>query len=384
MPRVLVNASNLHNGGGVQVATSFIEELAELLNHLHCYDLYIYASSEVDNNLKSSNFDVGIFKNYQVFNVYGLEALKPNVARKFYGFDKVFTIFGPLYLPKTIPNHIVGFAQAWIIYPKNECYNRIPLLERIKTRFKYLVQAQFFKTPDSLIVELEHAKQGLIEELGIATEKIYVAYNCISKIYLNENFWQAVNVPKVEGFLRLGFLGRNYSHKNTEIFPKIVNALEKFHNIRARFYVTFTTQEWASCTPEFRTVCINVGPISVAQCPRFYQALDAVVFPSLLECFSATPLEAMAMQKPLFASDRPFNRDICGSHAHYFDPLSAFSAAKVIATVFSEGGPEARALHEAREHAINFSSPKERAEKYLAFLMGDTIPDHSPKNSPLD
>jgi len=84
------------------------------------------------------------------------------------------------------------------------------------------------------------------------------------------------------------------------------------------------------------------------------------------------------MEKPLFASDRPFNRDICGPHAHYFDPLDPSSAAQAIANVFKGNGPDPIALKAAREHAINFSSPKERAEKYLALLMGEN-PDNQSK-----
>jgi glycosyltransferase involved in cell wall biosynthesis len=100
--------------------------------------------------------------------------------------------------------------------------------------------------------------------------------------------------------------------------------------------------------------------------------MDAVIFPSLLECFSATPLEAMVMGKPLFASDRPFNREVCHSHAHYFDPLSPASAATAIAKVFANGVADPRALQIARDHAIHFSNPKERAKEYLSLLMQST------------
>jgi glycosyltransferase involved in cell wall biosynthesis len=283
-------------------------------------------------------------------------------------FAAVFTVFGPLYVWKLAGVNITGFAQAWIIYPDNECYAMLPFMQRIKTRLKYWVQGLFYKRADVLVVELEHVKQRLMRVLGIPGERIHVLHNCISSIYLDVSVWQPLDVPKAQGFLRLGFLGRNYMHKNTVIFPAIAAALAQQHGLEARFYVTFTDQEWAACTPEFRAVCINVGPLSVAQCPHFYLALDAVVFPSLLECFSATPLEAMAMQKPLFASDRPFNRDICGDHAHYFDPLDPVSAAAAIASVFVGPGPDASALQAARAHAIHFSSPKERAEKYLTLL----------------
>ena len=138
--------------------------------------------------------------------------------------------------------------------------------------------------------------------------------------------------------------------------------------MKVLFYVTLTDQEWKSCSREFKEVCVNVGELKISQCPHFYQSMDAMIFPSLLECFSSMPLETMFMKKPLFASDRPFNREICGPHANYFDPLSPIDAADKIFNVFSNNYPKLEDLCKAQEHAINFSSPKKRAKKYLDLL----------------
>jgi glycosyltransferase involved in cell wall biosynthesis len=325
----------------------------------------------VDDNLRAFSNIPGSEGDYSVINIFGFQLFYSPYANLLCKFDVVFTIFGPLYIFRKPYKSIVGFAQAWIIYPNNECYKMLPVIDRFKMRLKYLIQGFFFKRADELVVELEHVKQGLINQLSFPAERIHVIHNCISSIYLNDSLWHPVLFPPTDGFLRLGFIGRNYIHKNTVIFPKVVSELALSHGIVARFFVTFTEKEWTDCSPEFRSVCINVGPLAVAQCPKFYEALDAVVFPSLLECFSVTPLEALAMQKTLFASDRPFNRDICGPHAHYFDPLAPSDAAKAIANVFGGLGPDPDALLAGREHAIHFSNPKERAEKYLALLMGD-------------
>ena len=107
MKRILINAANLHVGGGVQVAASFILELSEMLNNFTGCQLVVYASTAVDANLSLSGLDRSNFHNYHIVNVRGLEALKPKNAKKFYGFDLVFTIFGPLYLPRRIKNHIM-------------------------------------------------------------------------------------------------------------------------------------------------------------------------------------------------------------------------------------------------------------------------------------
>lgn len=365
---MIINASNLHIGGGVQVAASFIHELRATPQSTPLPALFI--SKEVNGNLiEGTNNNAHPRLHCEVTDTFGLKSFWKN-AKLFTGKNRrVFTVFGPFYaIPfKTIS--IVGFAQAWIIYPRNECYALLTTRQRLSLKIKFWIQAQFFKLADVIVVELDHVKSGLVNELGIDANRIHVVHNCISAIYTDRSLWQPLHLPNVRCDRKIGFLGRNYSHKNTAIFPAIALSLKTTYNINAVFYVTFNEDEWNSCTDAFKDVCINVGTLKASQCPSFYEAMDAVVFPSLLECFSATPLETMAMEIPLFASDRPFNRDVCGEHAHYFDPLAPETAARAIANVFANGGPDPEALRAAREHAINFSNPKERAEKYLALLM---------------
>lgn len=368
MPRITINAANLHAGGVVQVASSFLTELVN--EGLETEISRIFVSSEVARNLAPSVLASRSDK-FKVIDSFGIRGCGVNDKIISRHAETVFTIFGPFYNFRRSSRNIVGFGQAWIIYPRNECYAGMSLLELWKTRLKYWIQGYFFRRADVLIVELDHVRDGLIHELGIPPERIRVVRNCLSSIYHDEGLWQDVTVPQVACDLRLGFLGRNYRHKNTAIFSKVAAVLAQSHGIVARFHVTFTDAEWRACSPEFRAVCINVGPLTVAQCPSFYRQIDAVVFPSLLECFSVAPLEAMAMERPLFASDRPFNRDICGEHAYYFDPLDAESIAARIAEVLSGHRSDGEALRAARNHAMNFSSPAERAEKYLAILTED-------------
>lgn len=362
---ILVNSSNLHTGGGVQVAVSFLTEMASLELP---QGLSLFVSDEVHRNLTSAGYRPPLSVDYRVENTHGFDLVGLFRRGPMDRFKTVFTIFGPLYRLRPPFRSIVGFAQPWIIYPNNECYAMLPPLERLKMRLKFRIQSWFFRRADMIVVELEHVRQGLVRELGIPPERIHVVHNCLSSLYQKEELWRPVDIPEVACDLRLGFLGRNYLHKNTAIFPRVAEILRRKYGIDAKFFVTFTEDEWQACSPEFRAACVNLGPLNVAQCPSFYRAMDAVVFPSLLECFSATPLEAMAMERPLIASDRPFNRDVCGAHAHYFDPLDPESAAAQIAAVFEGAGPDPQALRAARDHAINFSSPRKRAEKYLELI----------------
>lgn len=351
----------------MQVGTSFIAELTRMPKLPQ--ELVVWASTEVDANLQNIGCNLSNLPVYEVVNSYGIKMLCSSLAKRMQDFSVVFTIFGPLYVWWLPSQCITGFAQAWIIYPNTEINPSENLSKRLVSRLKFKLQSIFFSRSDQLIVELDHVKEGLLNK-GVGSQtSIHVVRNCVSSLYIDRNGWQEVALYDDEADIKLGFVGRNYVHKNTGIFPTLIDILQVKHGIKASIYVTFTDEEWCACDASFRSSVINVGPLSVAQCPTFYSRMDGVIFPSLLECFSATPLEAMAMEKPLFASDRPFNRDICLGYAHYFDPLSAASAAQAIAQYFRCGGPNQEALRSAREHAINFSNPKERAQKYLNLLM---------------
>jgi glycosyltransferase involved in cell wall biosynthesis len=364
--KFLINASNLHTGGGVQVATSVISELSSFVEAAP--NIHVSASSVVDRNLRSINAQLERFGGYRVQDTFGLAALWQNSPNYLDNYDVVFTIFGPLYSWRRPHRSVVGFAQPWIIYPDNEIARQLPWIKRIQQRLKYWVQSQFFSRADLMIVELDHVREGLVRQGVAPSRNIRVIHNTLSALYSAPSMWRPVNIPSVTADIRLGFIGRDYAHKNTAIFPAVREHLRKQHGIEASFYVTFTPDEWAACSSSFRDCCVNVGALDVSQCPSFYQAMDGVIFPSLLECFSATPLEAMAMERPLFASDRPFIRDVCGAHAHYFDPMDAASAATCIAAYFKSGEPRRSALAAAREHALNFSNPTNRAREYLACL----------------
>ena len=364
--KILISAANLHNGGGVQVASSFINELPFLLS-VAVKEFDILVSSEVDRNIEQSvkNF----FKNYTVYNIFGIKNYKKN-SGVFDGYDLVFTVFGPCYYPvKGID--IVGFAQSWILYPSNECYSMLLGLEKLKYKLKFHLQKIFFKKSDVCVVELEHAKQRLVELNIFKSEHIHVVYNTVSNVYFSPENWEKVKIEP-SNKIKIGLISRDYFHKNTNILPKIKCILKKKYNKDVDFYVTFNELEWQSKSLDFHTNIINVGPLKINECPSFYEGMDAIIFPSLLECFSATPLEAMIMKKPLFASDRGFIKDVCLDFAYYFEPTDPESAAVVIHNfIENQCNEELEAkLLAAKKHAENFSNARQRAVKYVDIIEG--------------
>lgn len=367
MPNFLLYAANLHVGGAVQVTASVIDEISRM-DGGEAADISLLVSSQVDRNLRAIRVPLERFRDYRVEDHAGIRALARDLRPALADADAMLVMFGPLYQMRVPVPCVVGFAQPWIIYPDNEVHRRQPLLGRLRTRAKFGLQSLFFRKADILAVELEHVQRGVVRAGIAAQDRVRVVRNCLSALYTQPERWTpAPQIGTGTGF-RLGFVGRNYPHKNIGIFPDVRKILQRDHGLDVTLYVTFTDDEWAACTPEFRAAAVNVGPLDVAQCPSFYRQLDGVLFPSLLECFSATPLEAMAMQRPLFASERPFNRDVCGDAGFYFDPLDPAGAANTIAAYIRDRAANQEKVDLAYRYVMSLPGPDVRARQYLECL----------------
>ncbi|PCD87711.1 glycosyltransferase [Vibrio mediterranei] len=366
--KILINASNIHTGGGVQVASSFISELREILKNDTQYSVSVIVSSQVERNLpKLLNKEV--FADFTVLDIFGLSLFNLGHIQSFSGFDVVFTVFGPFYLPLRTKKHICGFAQPWIAYPKNDVYPKMNFPTKLQYKAKYLLQSLFFRTYDLLVVEQEHVKIALVDQ-GYNKDNIRVVSNCVSSVYDTPSEWARIEeLPEPNSkSLTLGFIGRAYLHKNVSILKDVQSLLCDKYNIHVSFLLTLKSCEMRQHGLEGVPGFYSVGAITVEQCPSFYNAIDALVFPSLLECFSASPIEAMKMSTPVFASNYPFITEVCRENAYYFDPLDADSIAKSIygAYIHSEGMISKR--NNALEMVNKMPTARDRALEFFSLI----------------
>jgi glycosyltransferase involved in cell wall biosynthesis len=364
--RVLINMSNIHGGGALQVAISFVSELF-FINKRN-WNVTVLISSEIASGVDGSALEISAW-NFEIFDTYGLKTLVSNLNKYQKQFDVVYTLFGPKYTLAKANVDIVGFAQLWILEFDNPISSSLSFLERSKLRLKFSLQKWFFQRADRLVVELEHVKRSLAEKHIFNSGHISVVHNTLSSLYLDSKLWQDVAVNHKKGEIAIGFVTRDYSHKNIKILPRVAKILNEQYRLPVRFYLSLNDSEWANYQQDFNGLGETVGSLNVYQCPRFYEQMDAVIFPSLLECFSATPLEALAMKKPLFASDRGFVRDVCKEYAIYFDPLDADNIARVIGRYFMGAQKSDDELEAARNHVFAFSNAKQRAQDYLNIIQ---------------
>lgn len=326
---VLINAANLHYGGGVQVASSFI---SDLLNEKINYSIVV--SSEVYANLEGIVSDKSLLERLVVTDLFGFRRLTKEQKSIFEGYKLCFTVFGPIYFNVKALVHICGFAQPWIAYPKNEVYGMLSLKERLKTKIKFAIQKFYFRKYDKLVVEQKHIKNALISQ-GFKQSDIIVIPNAVSGVFSDVNAWEPIEVPLPTGFT-VGFIGRNYLHKNLKILSDVSYILDEKFNVKVNFLFTLDEQEMIENGFSSKDNFYSLGKLKLTQCPSFYKAIDALIFPSLLECFSASPIEAKKMGIKVIASNRDFVTDLINLNDVYlFEPTSADSIASAIVKAFS-------------------------------------------------
>ena len=248
---VLINGSNLHVGGGVAVATSYIKSLS--LKKTLEFDISLLVSTKIMKNLKDLDTDFSVFKSVKSIDYVGIKALWSGLAKELSDYDLVFTVFGPAYTMRKPAKHIVGFAQPSIIYPDSRAFLKIPVHLRKVQRLKFKMQELFFAKADALVVELEHVKLGLQKIPAFRDKKIYVVNSAVDSVFSEPDRWLAIDTPMgSDRRIKLGLISRNYAHKNLDLLPYIKQTLKEKHAIEADLFVTFVPEEWDTCSDFFK------------------------------------------------------------------------------------------------------------------------------------
>ena len=320
MKKITLNFSNIRLGGAKQVAISFLLELTN--KDIDRFSILV--SKEIFEELKSINYE--FIKSIKIFNSSFFKIFSFSLLPQIRKAHLIFTLFGPFY-GFTLSKTITGFAQPWILYPNNLVYNQISFFEKYKLKLKFFIQTLFFRKDNLLITETDISKNILKTNLDF--NNIEVVSNSLNNIYYNFN----PQIKVENSFFRIGVIGRNYSHKNLQILPGIFNHLRDNYNLNTSFYVTLTDKEFETMSANFKDCIENLGPLQVKDCPDFYSKMDFIFFPSLLEVFSATPLESLYMKKPLICCDLPFNKGFLEEFAFYTKPNDSIDSARVISEV---------------------------------------------------
>jgi len=189
-----------------------------------------------------------------------------------------------------------------------ECFSKPELA------YRKLVYGRAARDSDLVIAISEHAKQTLIERLGMSQERVRVIHLGVDLAKFTPS-----NATREEF---LFYPANRWAHKNHERLFEAFSILRQAHP-DLRLVITGSGHD-AFPVPDGVQ---NLGRVSEEHLVRLYQTAAVLVYPSLFEGFGIPLVEAMATGCPIAAADSSSIPEIVGDAAELFNPRSGFSIA---------------------------------------------------------
>ena len=369
--RLLINTASTFKGGSVQVANSFLRECIRIEDCQFGVALgpglsHLVRDEDYPQNFRFFRLDYRPAQRVLSFQRAAKDLKKIEAVFKP---DAVFTTSGPSYWRPRAP-HLMGFNLAHNLYPDSPYFTSIlSPLQRIRWWAKStLIHHYTKKYADAWVVQTDDVNQRLRQ--WITSERVYTVPNTISGAYLAAQQDEcAERDSHGEGakVFNLLVLSSYYRHKNLEILNDVIRLLRKRGISDIRFTMTLPDQDFENTiSPQNRDWIDNLGPQLPDNCPALYKRSDALFMPSLLECFSANYVEAMAMKRPIITTNLGFARTICSNAALYYEPLSAGNALERILGLSADKQLYANLVRAGQEELRRFGTPGQRANAYLS------------------
>ena len=364
---ILINASNLKAGGGLQVADSICRELYKFQQHT----ITVVMSSCLRNTYTA----IEAYPNVKLY-VYDL---KNNLSIIFLGRDKfldnlvidnnidsVITIFGPSRWNPRVP-HISGFALSQLLIPESPFFKILGLKDKIWFKiYNYAVKIAFKRSGKNFYTENPFISERL--KALFPDSRVYTVTNYYNQVFDNEGEWRKKVLPEFDGVTLLT-IATPYIHKNVTIAAYAARLLRKQHpGFRFRFVFSFEKNDYRTELKGIEDCFLFIGKVDISECPSLYQQSDIVFTPTLIECFTAAYPEAMRMKKPIVTTDLEFAHGLCGNAAFYYSALDPQSCADVIFKVATDEGLRKQIVLNGEKQLACFDNYSERAKKLISIV----------------
>jgi glycosyltransferase involved in cell wall biosynthesis len=371
--RVLLNVTTAVKGGALHLATSLIREALASGDRIDWHiAISRLAKQELDRLSLSLPACVTVLEKSPSRSRRSRRALAKLELQ--IRPDCVFTPYGPAYVRFRTP-HLVGVAEPYVLHPSRLAYRTLPFPHGwIKVFVSAKYRGHWFRKADAWWVETERAKRGLVERLALPPDRIHVVPNTCSAQYRDQQTRR--DFPESSRELRLLYFTAPYWHKYLDMVPRVAKALvDRRHDLEFRM-VTTLPEDHAIYRQMMNTAqslgvsrwIVNLGPIPVADGPELYRSCDICFMPTVLEVFSATYPEAMAMGLPIVTSDLEFAREICQNAALYFPASDPSGAAECILRLVADRQLWVSLQEEATRVLSQLPTPREKYNRYVELL----------------
>lgn len=334
--KLMIDASNLIKGGGLQVALALIENISRDLY----FELVCVVNPEIDQQLSGESKK--LIKNYYIESIQPIykkisQGKRIASIEKIHNPDFVFIVFGPAYW-KPKAETLQGFALGKMLYEDE-------LSMKILEKTINLIKKSFFHWANSyLLVETELVKSKLAGYLNYPIDRIFVIGNSYSPSFKNNVLLNKNIITSDPSLFRVLVPGSYYVHKNIERIIKSLVIL-KDDDIRKNIKIIFTipneSSEWIRLYSLAKKLNVDefietVGFVENSKFAELYLKSNVIMCSSLVESSTAVFPEAFLSNRPLLVSDRPFSRELCEDGALYFEPCDEKSIIGAILKIKSD------------------------------------------------
>lgn len=325
--KFVFNCSTNVVGGAVQNSVNFIKSIYSLeLDH----DWYFVLSNEVYKQIADLVTD-----NFSIFSTpaSSLQSRKEirSLVKKIDP-SLVYTSAGPAYIDFHC-FHVMGCSNPYVLGANKYALSTIgSFKELIVRKARTMYQRYYIKRANFWLLQTEYSQSQFcrIKDGKCNSEVVYNSVSSEFMGYFEGLDHNLVELNEVNKPVKVLFPSSYYSHKNFEIIPDLIRELK---DRKFDIEVSLTVKSGESVERIFKRAvelgveCSinNLGPYEHSQALGLYLSHDIIIQPSLLEVFSTSYIEAMAVVKPLVIPDLPFSRDICKDYGHYFFPDSVES-----------------------------------------------------------
>lgn len=339
--KIVLNAiiSRRNGGGATQIVLNYLKATLDDRE----VEWYYIVSEEIVNLLEeigemsSSKWLVlprqpqvkSYFKAKKAIRLF-LDEIKPDI---------VYSILAPSYFSfKYI--EVMRCCNAWDVIDKSdEAFSLIDRKTKLRFGAKTLLVRHMMRCSDYFITQTQVAKDGIVRVTGKSEDRVSVIPNVLPRFYQS-----IIPESKTSNSIDILYVASPAPHKNIEIVPRVAHILKYEYGLKGfRFLITIPPEDSGVASLITKSAqelsveqeVVNIGGKTQKELVSLYESATIGFFPSVLETFSATLLEYMYFSLPIVSSDKPFNTEVLGEAALFFNANDARGAAESIFAIIT-------------------------------------------------
>lgn len=372
--KLIINAGGNLGGGPLQMSIATINELINFPKH----EYHIFLGPKIIPQIDKSKFAI----NYIFYEIPAMPFYKFNgyfsQLEKIIQPEVVFSLYGPSYWRPT-KIHIEPYAHGYYIYKESPYLKSLTGFAKFKMLVNKLIHVSYYRyEADAFICETDDVNSRARKLIG-KNKDYYTVSNTCGEQYIEPSYrgrCKKLSERTAHEF-RLLTLAKYYPHKNIDIIKNVVDELRDRGIEDVKFVLTIDPFYYERLFGDnYLKNVITVGSVDVGDAPSLYEECDAMFLPTLVECFSASYPESMAMRRPILTSDLDFAHSICQDAALFFDPMNAKDITNNIIKLMNDRMLYNSLVEQGCRRLLVFPTVNQRTEKYLDICLS-----HSSKNN---